>query len=228
MVLRAEGLPTNGPTGHPKYVVLGAGGHARVILDAFPNVELLKVVLLDDDPKKIFTSVMGARVLGSMDLLEHLVEAGFIVGVGSVGPTNIRRELWYRALRAGLSPMGWIRATGALVSASASIGDGTFIGPGAVVGAGSEVQENVIINTQAVVEHNCFVGAHSHLASGAILCGGVHVDQGVHVGAGAVVLQGLIIGEGAVVGAGAVVLDSVPEGATVVGNPAKVVKAVEA
>ena len=134
-VIKPEELSTNGTMGRPKYVVLGAGGHARVILEAFPSAELIKVVLLDDDLKKTFTSVMGARVLGPMALLDQLTDAEFIIGVGSVGRTTIRRELWERAIKAGLRPMGWIRAAGAWVSASATVGNGTFIGPGAMVGA---------------------------------------------------------------------------------------------
>jgi len=90
-----------------------------------------------------------------------------------------------------------------------------------VVQPAVRVGENTILNTRCSVDHDCVIGAHSHIAPGAILCGSVRVGSGTHVGAGAVVIEGLRIGDAVVIGAGAVVIADVPDGATVVGVPAR-------
>lgn len=202
-----------------KYVILGAGGHAKVVLEAFPW-ELSSVGMLDDDPRKEGYTYLGVPVIGPMSMLREFVGKKFIIAIGSVGHVTKRRELWQLALGAGLEPMGWLNSAGSLISKTAVLGPGTFVGPGAILGAGVEIGYNVIINSRALVEHDCTVGNHTHVASGAILCGGVQVGEGAHIGAGSVVLQGLSIGDGAVLGAGAVLLSSVPAGEVYVGIPA--------
>jgi len=95
---------------------------------------------------------------------------------------------------------------------------------GAVVQAGCRIGENVIVNTRASIDHDCDIEAHAHVAPGAVLSGCVHVGERAHIGAGATVIQGLTIGAGAIVGAGAVVVDGIPDGVTVVGVPARILR----
>jgi acetyltransferase-like isoleucine patch superfamily enzyme len=79
----------------------------------------------------------------------------------------------------------------------------------------------VILNTNCTIEHDCVVGDHVHIAPAATLSGGVRVGRFSHIGTGASVRQGVRIGEYAVVGVGAVVVRDVPDGAIVVGVPAR-------
>jgi UDP-perosamine 4-acetyltransferase len=77
----------------------------------------------------------------------------------------------------------------------------------------------------AVVSHGCILEEFVTIAPGAILCGDVRVEDDALIGAGAVILHtDITIGARAKVGAGAVVTQDVPPGATVVGNPARIVK----
>lgn len=99
---------------------------------------------------------------------------------------------------------------------------GRVVFPGAQLGQGVELGEHVHVLYNAVVSHGCQVGDFTTICSGAILCGEVTVESGVFIGAGAIIRHGgITIGRNAVIGMGAVVVDNVPEGVKVVGNPAR-------
>lgn len=108
-----------------------------------------------------------------------------------------------------------------LISPSCIIDDGTVVFHRAVLQAGTRVGKHVIINTAASVDHDNVIHDFAHISPNATLCGNVSVGIGSQVGAGAVVLPGIKIGDWVTVGAGAVVTKNVPDGTTVVGNPAR-------
>ena len=203
---------------------LGAGGHAKVVIDILIREEHRRLAgLLDKDPALWGREVMGLPVLGGDELLPGLREKGFaafFIGLGGVGDLSPRIALFEAALAAGLTPVEAVHPR-AVVAESAILGPGITIMAGAVINPGAELGKNVIVNTGAVVEHDCLIRDHAHIATGAVLSGGVRVGRAAHVGAGAVVRQGLTIGEEALVGAGAMVVEDVADGAVVVGNPAR-------
>ena len=211
----------------PKVIGLGAGGHAKVIIEALQeqgDCELMG--LLDVNPELHGQTVLGVPVLGSDDLIPQLLQKGihhFFLGVGSTGDTSLRQRLFLYALARGLEPINVIHPR-AVVSPSAEIGRGACILAAAVLNADAHLGENVIVNTGAVIEHDCVIGAHVHVATGACLAGGVSVGEGSHVGIGASVRQAIRIGRNAIVGAGAVVLDDVPDRVTVAGVPARIIR----
>lgn len=205
-----------------KVVLLGAGGHAAVVLEMLAR-DFEVAGLLDARAELHGTTVEGVTVLGGDELLPELrgrgIE-GFHVGVGSVGDTSLRRRLYDMATGAGLTAVDAVHAA-AVLSPSAEHGAGLTAMAASVVGARGRLGHNVVVNTGAIVEHDCIVGDHVYLASGAVLGAGVEVGAGAHVGLGAAVNQGLAIGEGAVVGSGAAVVRDVAAGVTVVGVPAR-------
>ena len=207
-----------------KVVGLGAGGHAKAVIEAIQLSGAHEVVgLLDRDPALKGQLVLDVPVLGGDDLLPGLKAKGIggvFIGVGSVGDAAGRARLYEQAVAEGLDV---VRVThpNAMVSPSASVGAGTVVLAQAVINPGATVGVNVIINSGAVVEHDCAIGDHAHIATGACLAGGVRVGDRAHVGVGASVKQGIAIGNGAIVGAGAAVVDDVPAGTTVVGVPAR-------
>lgn len=209
---------------------LGAGGHAKVVLEIlkhFPENEL--VGLLDAETKSKGREVLGVPVLGDDNLLNELFEKGvrhFFVGVGSTGDLQPRRRLYKLAINQGMKPVTAIHPQ-AKVSLSAAIGDGPTIMAGAVINASAIIGANVIINTGAIVEHDCNLGDHVHVATGAIVTGAVRVASLAHIGAGAMLRQGVAVGEGAIVGAGAVVIEDVAPGTVVVGVPAKPIRTLQ-
>jgi sugar O-acyltransferase (sialic acid O-acetyltransferase NeuD family) len=207
-----------------KCVVLGAGGHARVLIDCLIAAgESSPSVVLDSNASQWGTTIGEVPVEGGDELLSQMIPRGithFVVGLGSVGDSGRRRALYDLGLSHGLTPLS-VKHPSAVCSPFAKVGPGAQLLPACVVNAGARVDENVIVNTSAVIEHDSTVGAHAHIATGAKLSGGVRVGVGAHVGAGATIKQGMTIGDHAVVGAGAVVVKDVPAGVTVVGVPAR-------
>jgi UDP-perosamine 4-acetyltransferase len=207
-----------------RVVGLGAGGHARVVIEALRAIGGYDVVaLLDPGVRVRGTTVLGIAVTGDDATLEDWKRRGVrhaFVGVGSVGDAGPRRRLYELARRQGFELVRAIHPS-AIVSASAELGDGPSVLAGAVINAGAWLGANVLVNTGAIVEHDCRVGDHVHIATGARLASTVEVDEGAHVGIGASVRQLVRIGRGAVVGAGAVVIENVPDGMVVAGVPAR-------
>ncbi|MDX9864929.1 MAG: acetyltransferase [Anaerolineaceae bacterium] len=204
-------------------VILGGGGHARVLIDAIllvGQVELHGILLPDESLWG--SDVFGVPVLGGDALLSSLVAQGvdsFVVGLGSVGDSSIREKLYHYGLDLGLDVLS-VCHPAAILSPRARYGRGGQFLPGSIVNAGAVIGENVIVNSGAIVEHDCQIGDHVHIATGAHLSGTVQIGEGAHIGTGAIVRQGIKIGTNALVGAGAVVVKDVPPDTLVTGVPA--------
>jgi sugar O-acyltransferase (sialic acid O-acetyltransferase NeuD family) len=206
-------------------LVWGGGGHGRVVADLVRAAGYAVAGYIDRDPARLGEVVEpgGARVV--------VTEADFLRGAaagecanGAVGITlavgdNRAREACLRRVP-GLSAPALVHPS-AFVSPSATLGRGTVVLPLAAVNAAARLGDAVVVNTAAVVEHDCVLGDAVHVSPRAVLAGGVHVGERSWIGAGAAVVQGIRVGRDAVVGAGAVVIRDVPDGMTVVGNPAR-------
>lgn len=211
-------------------VGLGAGGHAKVVIEVLRRMGRYEIVGLLDARRELWsTKISGVDVLGDDSMLPELKGRGIseaFIGVGTVGDAGPRRELYERVTRLGFQLVSAFDPA-AVISASASIGAGPTVMAGAIINAHACLGDNVIVNTGAIVEHDCVVGDHAHIATGACLAGGVHVGRGAHIGLGAMIRQGIHIGEDAIVGAGAVVVRDVPNRIVVVGVPAKTLERAE-
>ena len=189
-------------------VILGGGGHARVLIDALQeNRSPHGLAVVDRDAARWGTTLFDVPIVGGDEC------------IGASADNGPRRRLFDAALAAGLVPLTIIHPR-ASVSRRAQIGRGSQLLAGAIVNAGAIVGEHVIVNSGAIVEHDCTVGDHAHIATGARLASGVRVGAGAHVGAGATVRQLIVIGEDAIVGAGAVVVKNVAPRQIVAGVPA--------
>lgn len=203
---------------------LGAGGHAKVVIEILRLMGGCEVAGLLDPKEGLWgTRVLGVPVLGDDSQLPRLYDQGIrhaFIGLGSIGDTRARERLYEAARAHGFHIISAFHPQ-AVVSASAEIGDGPAVMAAAVINAAAKLGNNVIVNTGAIVEHDCIIGDHCHIATGARLASTVRLDARVHIGAGATVRQSITIGEGAIVGAGAVVVKDVPARTLVTGVPAR-------
>lgn len=210
-----------------RVVGVGAGGHAKSVIDVLRAAGGFTILgLLDVDARRHGQQVMGVTVCGGDELLAALRADGVdyaFVGIGSVGDPTARQRAYARCRDFGFTMVRAVHPR-AVVSPAASLGDGVTVMAVAVINAEAVVGHNVIVNTGAIVEHDCRIADHVHVATGARLAGGAIVGEGAHIGVGAAVREGIRVGRGAVVGAGAVVVRDVPDGAVVIGNPARVAR----
>lgn len=204
-------------------VILGGGGHARVLIDCLQlNGAATTYAILDPDRALWGCKVLGVPVVGDDERLSELIKDGvtcFVVGLGGTGNNEPRWRLFEFGLAHGIEPLTVIHPR-AIYSPWAQIGRGGQVLPGAIINAGAVLGENVLVNSGAIVEHDCEIGDNVHIASGARLASSVYVGHGAHIGAGATIRQCIRIGDRAIVGAGAVVIKDVVPEATVVGVPA--------
>lgn len=210
-------------------VGLGAGGHAKVVVEILKLVGVYDLVGLVDSNQDLWdTDVLGIPVLGDDSLLTGIYSQGVghaFIGLGGIGDLGPRMKLYELAIQTGFRMIDVVHPS-AVISPSAHWGQGVTVMAGTVINAGAQLGENVIVNTGAIVEHDCVIGNHVHVATGAKLASTVEVADGAHIGIGASVRQCVHIGRNAVVGAGAAVVEDVPENVIVVGVPAKILKRV--
>ena len=206
---------------------LGAGGHAKVLLEILrQNSEYDFVGLLDPRQQLWNHDIAGVKVLGGDNLISKLRASGVdhaFIGLGGVGDNSQRASIYNLMVEYGFKIVMSMHSR-AIVSNSARIGNGVMIMAGAIINADAVIGNNVIINTGSIVEHDCVVGDHVHIASGACLAGGVWVGQNAHVGLGASVRQGVQIGQSSIIGAGAVVIKNVEPNTVVAGVPATILE----
>jgi len=203
-----------------KLVILGAGGHGRVVLDACRSADHRVVGFLDAS-LPAGSVVNGCSVLGNDTVLDELdPDIAVVVAIGDQGR---RRALALSVLGAGRDLARVVHAA-AWVSDWAQIDAGTVVFACAIVNANAAIGLFCIVNSGAIVEHDCRLADGVHIGPGAQLGADVQLAEGVFIGAGATVVPGISIGTGAVVGAGAVVTHNLPPGVTAVGVPARVVK----
>lgn len=208
-------------------VILGGGGHARVLIDSLQMGGIaIPYAVLDPDHRRQGQALFGVPILGDDSLLPELVSQGvncFAVGLGSTGDTRPRQRLFELGLSYLLKPLTIVHPA-SVCSKWANVGMGSQLLAGSVINAGATLGTNVVVNTGAVIEHDCIIDNHVHIATGAQLASTVHVGEGSHIGIGSSVRQCVQIGRNVIVGAGTVVIKDVPDNVVVVGVPARVLR----
>jgi acetyltransferase EpsM len=205
-------------------VILGSGGQARVVIDAIEsqhNARILGLVDGGDSPPHPRYPTLGRdedvpRLWASLGAFDLMV---------AIGNNAVRRRVVDKLM--GLEKLAYLTLIHpqAHMAGEVQVGCGSFVAIGATLCVGARLGQHVLINTNASVDHDCVVEDYAFIAPHAALGGAVHVGAGAMVGMGAVVLPGLTVGAGAVVAAGAVVTKNVADGTTVMGVPARAVRA---
>jgi sugar O-acyltransferase (sialic acid O-acetyltransferase NeuD family) len=202
-----------------RLAILGASGHGKVIADAALLAEWDDVIFYDDAWPSCKANGDWPVVGDTNALLDSIGRYdGVIVAIGN----NLIRQKKCFELKQASSPLVSIIHPKAIISKHSKIGIGSFIAASAVLNIDSIIGEFVIINTAAVIEHDCYIGNACHISPSASLAGGVNLGERSWVGINATVRQLVKLGDDVIVGAGSVVVKDVQSGATVVGNPARI------
>ncbi len=175
-----------------KLLLIGAGGHARTVMDA----------VMDNGHRIVAYAAPAPSAWLDADRIQDSKAVatdydGIVMGIGGVAPPALtsRLALFRDYLAKGFEAPA-IQHSSALVSPEAAVAEGALILTRAIVNPGAQIGPGVIVNTGAIVEHDTKIGAGAHVAPGAIVLGGVSVGEGAMIGAGAVVLPGAVVPAG--------------------------------
>lgn len=197
-------------------VIIGAGGHGKVVADIVLKSGDRVLGFLDDNQMS-GEKIAGIPVLGKIrEYIQFRDKAEFIIAIGNA---NVREQIsrimekvrWYTA----------IHPTAVISNINVSIANGSVIMANAVVNACSVIGKHCIINTGAIVEHDNVIADFVHISVGANLAGTVHVGKNTWIGIGASVSNNITICSDCIIGAGAVVVKDITEAGTYIGIPAK-------
>lgn len=197
--------------------IVGYSGHAYVIIDILLNAGRMVTAYCDQEQKN--QNPFHLNYLGSEgEVISKLRNYDYFPCVAHNGI----REKIYRQLSEFLgSPINAIHPR-SIIAASVKMGDGVMIAANATINPLVHIGKGVICNTSVSIDHECIIGEFSHIAPGAVLCGNVKIGRNTFVGANSVIRQGIVVGDNVTIGAGTVVIRDIPDNATVVGNPQRI------
>jgi UDP-perosamine 4-acetyltransferase len=201
-----------------RLIIVGAGDHAKVVLELAWATEQFQVEGLLD-PTSEAPNLLGCPILGNDELLPILFAQGITLAAVAVGENNLRQRLCHKALSFGFRLPSLIHPS-AVVSPSASIGQGVVVMAGALIGSLAKIGDFAIINSGAIVEHDNRIGNSAHIAPGVALAGRVSIGERTLIGVGSSIMPQISIGNGCTIGAGSTVIRSFADDVLAAGNPA--------
>lgn len=202
--------------------ILGAGGHAKVLLDCINNNA---AGFLEINPSLIGKNILHVPILSEEIIFKKYTpdQIELINGIGSTSLPVLRQKQFLQYQKLGFYFLSVFHKT-SYYSRDVVFGAGVQLLANSVVLTGSVIGNNVIINTATSVDHDCVIGDHVHIAPGCTVSGGVTIESGCHIGTGAKIIQGVTIGKNTLVAAGTVVVHNVPAQSRVAGIPAKLIE----
>ena len=195
-------------------LLIGASGHAKIIIDCLASQNIKVKAIFDDNPElKILNDI---SVIGSYDNKRYTNIPLLI----SIGNNKIRKHF------ADICKHHFCNAihSSVILASTAKVDVGAVLIHGCIIQSEAIIGKHCIINTGSTIDHECRLEDFVHISPNATLCGNVQVGEGTHIGAGATVIQGVKIGKWATIGAGSIVINDIPDFATAVGCPARIVK----
>ena len=196
-----------------KLIIIGAGGHGKVVADNALKNGYTDICFVDDHSTG---ECMGVPIVGTSTDIQALNDGktDFIIGIGN---NAIRKKI------AEQFDVNWVTLIhpSAQIAVNVSVGKGTVVMAGAVINACAMVGDHCIINTCAVIEHDNVIEDYVHISPNAALGGTVHIRECTWIGLGAMVINNIDVCENCMVGAGAAVVKNITESGTYVGIPAR-------
>lgn len=200
-------------------IIIGAGGHARVIADIITKSNDNVIGFLDDNlslqEKKIY---LDKKVIGTTKDINKYKNNYFVIGIGN---NNIRENIandhdlkWYTAIHPS-----------AIIANEVSIEVGSVIMAGSIINTGTKIGKHCIINTRSSLDHDNIIENYVHISPGATLAGTVHIKEKTWICAGATIINNITIAKNNIIGAGSVVIKDInKEDSIYVGVPARKIK----
>ena len=194
-------------------MIIGAGGHGKVVADIAQKFGYTDISFLDDNAQG---SCLGFAVVGGLCDIEKYNDkkTDFFIAVGN---NFVRKKI------AEQYELNWATLIhpSAQIGSQVKLGCGCVVMPGAIINSCAEIGKHCIINTCAVVEHDNILEDYVHISPNAVLAGTVHIGTCTHIGIGAAVRNNVTICSDCMIGMGAVVVNNISEPATYLGIPAK-------
>ena len=205
-------------------IIYGAGGLAKVVLDAALKENRYEILgVLDDNAAIHGTQFCGFPVLGGSEYLTRGELANDVQVVLGIGANKVRQKLQAEIGALGFSFARVIHPM-AVLGRGVVVQEGVVIMAGVVINADTVVQDHAIVNTGATIDHDGMIKSYAHISPGAHLAGNVSVGERTYLGTGVSVIPGVSIGDDVVVGAGAAVVSDLDNNVTAIGVPASVIE----
>ena len=208
----------------PPIIVIGGGGHAKVLIESLQLQKRSILGITDSNENKKGSTLFGVPIIGDDNMiLQHPPKSIQLVnGIGAVQNTTVRGKIFNFFKKHNYSFAQVIHPS-CILSPDIELSEGVQMMAGTIIQPGTLVGSNTIINTKTTIDHDCTIGDHVHLAPGVTINGAVQIHNGVLIGTGATILQTVSIGENSIIGAGSVVIDDVPNDVKMVGIPANLI-----
>ena len=207
-----------------RLIIIGAGGHGKVIADTAQTMNRFHTIVFLDDFKQ-GSRICDLSVVGGFDVLEAVFEPG---DSAAIAFGNNQKRMRYmdiaRKIGYGLPILIHPRA---VVSKHAQVDEGSVVFANAVIHADSWVQQGAIINTGAIIEHDNQIGRIAHISPGACLAGNTKIGQCSWIGIGSCIIQNITVGESCILAAGSTLLKNMPDYTMFAGSPAEYKKRLE-
>ncbi|WP_088041607.1 acetyltransferase [Bacillus sp. EAC] len=207
-----------------KIIILGNGGHSKVIQDMISSLKNHEIIAILDEKYLEEKQENGIFYAPISYLQKFLVDD--VKVVIAVGDNSIRKQIVY-TINLNNEKYVTVVHPSAVISSSSKIGNGTVVMPKAIINADATIGEHCIINTGAIIEHDNMIGHYTHLSPNTTLTGNVLIEEGAHIGASATIIPGIKVGNWSIVGAGSTVIHHIPSFSTAVGSPARIIKKVD-
>ncbi len=206
---------------HKPTIMLGAGGHALVLLDLMQQMEIELIAVVSPSVPQIDELKQYQWINGDENVTDFKnTEFYLINGIGSTGKIDARASVFNYHSEHEYNFISLSHPTASISKLNVKLGKGFLALANSLIGPSVSIGYNVLINSGVIIEHETTIGDHSHVASGSVICGNCVLGKRVHIGAGSTINQNINIGDGAVIASGSVVIHDVEPYTLVAGIPA--------